>query len=77
MWTAFCFVDTYFGHRDRVDGYDREGDPLSAGRISANYPFISDPREYFVRILEIRILIIVKEWNATIKEEQKDIKQYV
>jgi hypothetical protein len=82
VWTAYCFVDTYFGSSDRVDVYDQEKgekggrvDPLGAGYIDADGPAdgpIQGPREYLGKVFEIRIKMIRKEWNAIVDKIEKD-----
>jgi hypothetical protein len=82
VWTAYCFVDTYFGAEDSVDNYDeidgfgRRPDPLAAGHLHANQP-IGEPRAYFFKIFERRMHLVVRNWNAVIDNTKKDIEQYV
>jgi hypothetical protein len=82
VWTAYGFVDTYFGSKESVARYHqlkvRTGrpDPLAAGQIAANNP-IWTPREYFFRVFEIRINEVLREWHVIIDMVQGDIKEYV
>jgi hypothetical protein len=82
VWTAYCFVDTYFGTEDSVHSYDQidgigaRPDPLAAGRLDANMP-MGDPRAYFFKIFEIRMQLVVRNWNAVIDNTKKKIEQYV
>jgi hypothetical protein len=82
VWTAYGFVDTYFGSKDSVDGYDQlEGpmgrvDPLAAGQILVDR-YAWTPREYFFKVFEIRINEIRRQWNAIIDKVEGDINQYV
>jgi hypothetical protein len=82
VWTAYGFVDTYFGSKESVDGYDQmEGpmgrpDPLAAGQIPADR-LLWTPREYFFKVFEIRMNEVRKQWQAIIDKVEGDIKQYV
>jgi hypothetical protein len=83
VWTAYCFVDTYFDTKDSVETYHQmEGfhkgrpDPLALGRIDAELP-IWEPRRYFSAIVELRALFIVGEWISTMDKTEKDIERYV
>ena len=67
-WTAWGFVDTWFEPGDAVSVYD-EGevsgsrpDPLSNGQLDVEPPECL-PRKYFLRLLEIQIGLIAKEWE--------------
>ncbi|KAH8648232.1 hypothetical protein BGZ61DRAFT_548526 [Ilyonectria robusta] len=72
VWTAYCFVDTYFDledSKDSVNDYEDEEDfgelypdPLSRGTLDANTPIL-DPRIYFLRVLETRMLQVEQEWR--------------
>jgi hypothetical protein len=69
-----------------VDAYDQmkgrrcrrwgRADPLAAGRIVVDEP-IWMPREYFLRVFEIRMNKVLGEWNCIGEKVEKDVKQYV
>jgi hypothetical protein len=84
VWTAYCCVDTYFGTRDSVGRYHqmkgRKGrgraDPFARGLIDADTP-IWAPREYFMKILEIRIKEARTEWRNITDMIEKIVKECV
>ena len=82
VWTAYCFVDSYFDSEGTVADYhqlrgrDYQPDPLAAGRISASRP-IWTPREYFLKVLEIRMSQVLREWNSILTYVEKEVKWYV
>jgi len=86
VWVAYGFFDTYFESKDMVAWYDqlsgtrgrRKGraDPLAAGLIDADKP-IWTPREYFFKVLEIRMNQVLREWNGIFLWVEKEVKQYV
>jgi hypothetical protein len=82
VWTAYGFVDTYFGSDESVDRYQRwtsrkaRPDPLAAGQIEATLP-IPTPREYFLKVLEIRIHQVRREMRHIVEIVENEIKQYV
>ncbi|KAH6714526.1 hypothetical protein BKA61DRAFT_440468, partial [Leptodontidium sp. MPI-SDFR-AT-0119] len=82
-WAAYGFVDTYFDSRESVDGYhemkERRGgraDPLADGQINADEP-LWDPREYFLKVVEIRTGLALMEWSQIINKMEREVKQYV
>jgi hypothetical protein len=86
VWAAYGIFDTYFGSKDSVHRYHRlnwknkvgvgRPDPLAAGQIDANTP-IWTPRKYFLRVLQIRIHLVLTEWNKISDVVENKIKQYV
>lgn len=86
VWTAYGFVDTYFDSEESVDKYDRlsqnawsrelgrldplMGEPIDSGKFST-------PREYFLRVFEIRLLKVLREWRLIIDRVQDEVEQYV
>lgn len=83
VWTAYGFVDNYFGSNETVEGYHKlkgqfrgRADPLAAGQLNADEP-IWMPREYFFKVFEIRIKQVLKEWNRIVCTMEKEIKRYV
>jgi hypothetical protein len=80
VWTAYGFVDTYFGSKESVDGYDRmkgptgRPDPLALGRITSNNRILT-PREYFLKIFEFRMNEVRRQWHVIIDKVDGDINQ--
>lgn len=68
-WEAHAFLDTYYDDEEGIEQYEYDPeaadqlqvDPLRAGG-PADQP-ISDPRQYFLIVLEIRINRVRKEWR--------------
>jgi len=83
VWTAYGIVDTYFASGETADDYDTlEGrlrgrpDPLAAGQLNADQP-IWKPREYFLKVFEIRSNRVLKEWDKIACTVEEEIKRYV
>ncbi|KAK3380658.1 hypothetical protein B0T24DRAFT_676328 [Lasiosphaeria ovina] len=79
-WTAWAFVDNWFEPEDSVSTYYEGGettaqpDPLAAGQVDVDPP-IRYPREYFLKVFEIRILEIEKEWNYMLQVLQEEVQR--
>ncbi|KAH7318922.1 hypothetical protein BKA65DRAFT_92330 [Rhexocercosporidium sp. MPI-PUGE-AT-0058] len=72
VWTAYGFVDTYFGSKGTVEDYENltgvhgeREDPLTAGGRCGAEP-IWMPREYFLTVIEFRTQKVLKEWNQIV-----------
>ena len=84
VWVAYGVVDTYFDTtQDSVDVYHQlkgayrgRADPLGCGLLDADQP-IWTPREYFLKVVKIRIQDVVREWSGIVRRMQMEIKQYV
>lgn len=83
LWTAYCFVDTYFKSEDRVEDYHKirgecggQPDPLAAGCIDAEQP-IWNPRQYFLIVLDVRVKEVRREWNMIVAKMEHAVSQYV
>ncbi len=86
IWTAYGFVDTYFGSEESVEGYDQmkgrhcrrwgRPDPLAAGRIVVDEP-IWGPREYFMKVFEVRINQVAREWSYIGVKMEEEVARYV
>ena len=78
VWTAYGFVDTYFG-TESADYYNQwkaptgDPDPLAAGRFDANLA-LWKPRSYYLKVLQIRINRVQREWIAIVDRVEKDAK---
>jgi hypothetical protein len=85
-YTACAFSDHYFDVEDLLDevfSYDGiQEDPIAwnteiDGMLpDANKP-IWNPREYFMRMLEIRISHVGQEWTYLIRHVERCINQHV
>ncbi|KFY74283.1 hypothetical protein V499_05679 [Pseudogymnoascus sp. VKM F-103] len=80
VWTAYGFVDTYFGSKGTVEDYDKlkgrhweREDPLAAGRLNGGEP-IWTPREYFLRVAQSRIREVLKEWNRIVRTVTEEVE---
>lgn len=84
VWVAYCFVDTYFETKNIVDWYDKwngtkgrilgRTDPLAAGRID-RIQSIWTPREYFLKVVDIRTKEVLREWNGVFLRVKEEIQQ--
>jgi hypothetical protein len=79
-WVVYAFVDTDSDDEeleDEILSYrEFHADPLSDGELDANCP-IWDPREYFLRIVEIRMVQVLKEWKYLARTVERSIRKYV
>ncbi|KAK0723481.1 hypothetical protein B0T26DRAFT_261689 [Lasiosphaeria miniovina] len=79
-WTAWALVDSWFEPQDSVSEYHEGGettaqlDPLAAGQVEVDPP-TRYPREYFLKVFEIRILEIEKEWNYTLQVLREEVQR--
>jgi len=76
-WVGYGFVDT------EIDGFLNESskddlsfDQIAAGRLEANIP-IWRPRDYWLKVFEIRIEQARQEWEYLIHKVELSVKQYV
>ncbi|KAE9363171.1 hypothetical protein N431DRAFT_357765 [Stipitochalara longipes BDJ] len=82
VWAAYGIVDTYFGSKESLKHYDEESDslaqvdPLAKGQIPAHPLFlIWTPREYFFKIVAIRMNEARRAWREIISEVEGSVKQ--
>jgi hypothetical protein len=80
-WVGISFVDKRFGDEDELedDISPSEGvhmDPIAMGKLDADIP-IWDPREYFLNILNLRLLEALKRWRFLVRTIEGCIKRYV
>ncbi|KAI8632742.1 hypothetical protein F5Y19DRAFT_418791 [Xylariaceae sp. FL1651] len=80
QWVAYLFTDHYYeklnplapveseGHEDII------GDPLTANRENFCQA-VNKPREYFLKVLQARILKIKEEWSTLIYEMERAINK--
>lgn len=85
VWTAYACVDNYFGSKESVEHYDglsainqRCGrpDPLTAGQRNAEEP-IWTAREYFMKVFQIRVNQVTREWRYVVDKVQTEIERYL
>ena len=76
-WVGYGFVDA------EIDGYltdlsevDLSFDRIAAGELEANIP-IWRPRDYWLKVFEIRIEQVRKEWEYLIHKLEFSVNQYV
>ncbi|KAH8896231.1 hypothetical protein GQ53DRAFT_838468 [Thozetella sp. PMI_491] len=84
-WVGYCFVETYFDkdedkesvqsyHQDAIDGMRL--DPFTLGKNDANMP-IKTPRDYFVRVFEVRASQVKEEWTNVVERLDARISEYM
>jgi hypothetical protein len=77
-WVAFAFVDRDFDCEDLEEENccyrGAQDDPIALdGEQDPNYPVVDanmpiwDPREYFLRIFEIRMAKVLREWENVVR----------
>ncbi|KAL4889883.1 hypothetical protein BDV59DRAFT_185683 [Aspergillus ambiguus] len=76
FWTAYFFVDTYYGGRESVDHYLRQRlDPPSGGYLHLDSP-IWDPRYYFLTVFSVRLNQVTMEWTVLVREIEQSLDSY-
>lgn len=89
VWAAYMFVDTYHDSPDNrkdVQYYEdcwngKEGnpcpvDPLTAGETILDNA-IQQPREYWLKVLKVRVLQVLQEWYKVVTKVKESIRHYV
>jgi hypothetical protein len=87
FWTAYCFVDTYFGSEYTTEEYlnATTGPPVNAsvpldaptgGAKFLNEP-VWNPREYFLLVLARRMEQVSKEWSDLVAAVNERLESYV
>jgi hypothetical protein len=87
QWVGYGFVDTEIdGDLDEpplnepsLDELSKDSlnfDPISDGELDANIP-ISRPRDYWLKVFEIRIKQVGKEWDYFIYKLELSVNKYV
>jgi hypothetical protein len=86
-WVAYGFVDNYFDPteegKETLQSYHEDGeleegmraDPFTYGIDDADNP-IQDPRQYFLRVFQIRIEQVKSEWHQVVANLQQSIREY-
>lgn len=67
-WVAYCFFDSYFDAKDKDHALQHqrditEGTYADPSQNNAIGKPMQDPREYFLRVLSIRLSDVVLEWE--------------
>ena len=86
-WTAYCFVETYFGSEKSIDWY-REAPPEPNQPISPPFDgptggcqlstlVVWNPREYFLFVFSRWMSQIAMEWNNIVSALDKKLDIYV
>ncbi|KAI8629001.1 hypothetical protein F5Y19DRAFT_104009 [Xylariaceae sp. FL1651] len=79
-WVAWAFVDSWFEPDNTVSRYHEDEetgaqpDPLAAGQMDINPPE-RNPREYFLKVFEIRINEVAKEWDYILQILQEEVQR--
>jgi hypothetical protein len=76
-WVGYGFVDAEVdGILAESSGTDLLQDQIVAGRIEASFP-IWTPRDYWIRVFELRIDYVRNQWEYLIYKLELGISQYV
>ena len=83
VWTTYGCFDTYYGTDETADSYlnkglitNRMGDPLTASKFRSN-GLPSTPREYFFKVFEIRLIQVLRQWEAIVELMEEDVEMCV
>jgi hypothetical protein len=80
IWTAYGFVDTFCRPEESIKGYHQSSggngraDPLAAGVFDTNISWT--PRQYFLKVFEIRINQVLGEWNLIVDMMENEVERY-
>lgn len=87
-WVAYCFIDTYHGgdldtresaeafHDDALGSSGMSLDPCCNGAYTDSVVAIPDPRQYFLKVLEARLSMVVQEWRNVIQRIECSTEMY-
>lgn len=78
------FVDTYYDSpedRENVQDYEdyrdgKRGDPFTTKDMRLHHA-IQNPREYWLEVLKVRVLQVLKEWYEVVVKVKESIEDYV
>jgi hypothetical protein len=83
VWTAYGIVDSYFQSKDTAVSYHKMQssrtlwiDPLAAGQLPFLNP-VYTPREYYLKVFEIRMRQVLREWQLILDKIEEDATLYV
>jgi hypothetical protein len=78
-WTAFCFEDRHFDEDGELGDDEHteihQSDQVARGAFGAENT-IWDPREYFIRVLLIRMRQVHREWLNLVRFVESGIKEH-
>jgi hypothetical protein len=79
-WVGYGFVDAevddYLDLPKTDRSFDLSLDPMAASELDLNNS-IWTPRDYFLKVFEIRMEQIRKEWECIVQKVELDVKRYV
>ena len=76
-WVGYGFVDSEVdGILAQATEQDLQFDQIAAGKLDSNLPF-QKPRDYWIKILEIRILYVKRKWDYLVHKLELGVSQYV
>ncbi|KAH6876357.1 hypothetical protein B0T10DRAFT_585437 [Thelonectria olida] len=83
-WTAYGFIDTYFAPDSSEDAMafndedmiDIKPDPLARGILDHNLPLL-DPMDYFLAVLETRMVQLEQEWRDLTNQVELKVERYI
>ena len=79
FWTVYCAVETYYGSEENEQTYLTARDPLdppTGGAKWLRWPHWN-PREYYLRIVALRMMQATEEWKALIEVFDERMTVYV
>ena len=80
LWTAYCFVDTFYGSEvspeEYLTAHEGAADAPSGGEILLEDP-IWNPREYFLFVLARRMRQVEREWSNLVAAINARLSTYV
>lgn len=89
VWTAYMFIDTYYDkpeNQESVQHYENlwkeeqgrycPGDPLTSKNTALDRA-IHQPREYWLRVLRVRVHQAVQESDIVVRRVKQNIEDYV
>jgi len=82
QWVGWSFIDNNFEQEELSDDVDRLSykgvveDPIANAQLDQNKPLVN-PREYFLRVLEVISEQILGEWERVVQNMRRNVRQYV
>ncbi len=87
VWTGYMFVDTYYDNpdnRENVQNYadwDEQSTPYQTDPFTAGGTDLDQatqiPRDYWLRVLNVRVRQVLKEWQNAVAHVKQSIEAYV
>ncbi|KAK5275605.1 hypothetical protein LTR40_012775, partial [Exophiala xenobiotica] len=74
-WVAYCFVDVYHEAegKETVSQYYEDS---MGGNGSRTDPLTLDPREYFLKVYQIRLNQVKREWRRVVERLRQVVRAY-